>query len=176
MYDIINLRRVYTLIEEREFYDKNGNSTGIKYFKGDPIPDGYYAMVVMICLQNSKGDFLMQKRAPQKGGYLAVTGGHPKAGETPFQGIITEVREELGLDISGMPIELYAECCDGKAYRKMYYLKTDIDINALTLQKEEVSSVEWVSAKELEYMLQNNLLYKNQVECISKCLEYIKNK
>ena len=147
------------MTEEREFYDKNGNSTGIKYLKGDPIPDGYYVMVVMICLQNSKGEFLMQHRAPLKGGYLAVTGGHPKAGETPFQGIITEVREELGLDISDKPIELYAESCDGKAYRKMYYLKTDIDINSLTLQKEEVESVEWLSAKELEFMLENNLLY-----------------
>ena len=38
----------------------------------------------------------MQKRVPEKGGDWGVTGGHPKSGETPIQGMITEIKEELG--------------------------------------------------------------------------------
>ena len=37
----------------------------------------------------------MQKRVASKGGDWGVTGGHPKAGEEPITGIITEVKEEL---------------------------------------------------------------------------------
>lgn len=83
--------------EKRDLYYKNGQPSGKTYFKGDEIPHGLYPMVVMIAIQNSDGKFLMQKRVAQKGGDWGVTGGHPKAGETTDQGIITEVREELGI-------------------------------------------------------------------------------
>ena len=55
-------------------------------------------MVVMAVIRNSKGEFLMQKRVKSKGGDWGVTGGHPKSGETPKEGIITEIKEELGLE------------------------------------------------------------------------------
>ena len=161
------------MVEKREFYDINGNPTGITYYKGDPIPDGYYVMVVMICLQNSDGYFLMQKRSPIKGGNCGVTGGHPKAGETPLQGIITEVREEIGLDIEGMPLKLFAEGRNGKACYKMYYLKMDIDIDSLVLQKEEVSAVRWFSAEELKKLIDNNELIQNHATCIKECFNYL---
>ena len=89
--------------EKRDLYDKDSKLTGLTYFKGDSIPEGVYPMVVMICIQNSEGKFLMQKRVPEKGGDWGVTGGHPKSGETPEQGMITEVQEELGIDISDLP-------------------------------------------------------------------------
>ena len=88
------------MVELRDLYDMNGNKTGMTYYKGDSIPDGYYPMVVMTVIRNSKGEFLMQKRVESKGGDWGVTGGHPKAGETPIEGIITEVKEELGLSFS----------------------------------------------------------------------------
>ena len=72
--------------------------TNKRYYKGETIPKGFYPMVVMAVIRNSKGKFLMQKRTPLKGGDWGVTGGHPKSGETPLEGIITEVKEELGLD------------------------------------------------------------------------------
>ena len=86
--------------ELRDLYDINSNKTDKTYYKGNKIPEGYYPMVVMIVIRNSKGEFLMQKRVESKGGDWGVTGGHPKHGESPRQGIITEVKEELGVDIS----------------------------------------------------------------------------
>lgn len=81
--------------ELRDLYDRNGNRTEYTYYKGDEIPKGYYPMVVMIAIQNSNEEFLMQKRVASKGGDWGVTGGHPKSGEDPITGIITEVKEEL---------------------------------------------------------------------------------
>ena len=47
-------------MELRDLYDKNGNKTGYTYYKDDEIPKGYYPMVVMIAIQNSNDEFLMQ--------------------------------------------------------------------------------------------------------------------
>ena len=114
--------------EKRDLYDKNSNCTGITYLKGDVIPEGFYPMVVMVCIQNSEGKFLMQKRVPEKGGDWGVTGGHPKSGETPIQGMITEIKEELGVDVDGSSLEAFSEGCDGTDCYKMYYLKLDAKI------------------------------------------------
>lgn len=64
--------------EKRDLYNSHLQLSGKTYFKGDNIPIGLYPMVVMIAIQNSKGEFLMQKRVESKGGDWGVTGGHPK--------------------------------------------------------------------------------------------------
>ncbi len=102
------------MAELRDLYDCNGNKTDRTYHKGEPIPEGYYPMVVMVVIRNSKGEFLMQRRSEAKGGDYGVTGGHPKSGETPMEGIITEVKEELGLDFSNERFIEYDSGCDRK--------------------------------------------------------------
>lgn len=159
--------------EKRDLYDENSNPTGKTYFKGDKVPEGFYPMVVMIVLQNSKGEFLMQKRVPRKGGDWGVTGGHPKAGETPLQGIVTEVLEELGLDISDEKPIVYDEGCDGKDCYKMYYLKLDIDIENLKIQEDELSEVKWFSMEKLNEMVQTKELNPDQISCFVKCVKFL---
>ena len=90
--------------EERDLYNEKLEKTDLTYYKGEKVPKGYYPMVVMIAIQNSEGKFLMQKRVAAKGGDWGVTGGHPKSGESCKEGIITEVKEELGIDISNNEI------------------------------------------------------------------------
>lgn len=107
--------------EKRDFYDKNSNNTGVSYFKGDSIPEGMYPMVVMVCIQNKEGKFLMQKRVSEKGGDWGVTGGHPKSGETPLEGMLTEIKEEIGVNVKSEDLEVFSEGCDGVDCYKMYY-------------------------------------------------------
>lgn len=161
--------------EERDLYDKYSNKTNLTYFKGDKIPNGYYPMVVMIAIQNSQGKFLMQKRVAEKGGDYGVTGGHPKHGETPYEGIITEVKEELGIDISNEKIIEFNSGCDGTDCYKMYYTKIDLDIDKLNIQKSELSEVKWFSIEELEQMVKNKELNQNQIDFFLKCQNYIDN-
>lgn len=89
--------------ELRDLYDIDSNKTDKTYFKGDIIPDGYYPMVV---IRNSDGNFLMQKRVEEKGGDWGVTGGHPKSGETPLEGIVTEVKEEINKENDNLEKEI----------------------------------------------------------------------
>lgn len=167
---------ILMLREKRDLYDKNGNKTNLTYYKGDEIPKDYYPMVVMIVIQNSDGEFLMQKRVESKGGDYGVTGGHPKSGETPFQGIITEVREELGIDISNNEIIEFDSGCDGIDCYKMYYTKLDLDISQFNIQLEELTEVRWFSVDKLYEMVDNKILNENQIECFIKCQKFLNNK
>lgn len=160
--------------ELRDLYDINSERTGKTYYKGDSIPKGYYPMVVMAVIRNSKGEFLMQKRVEAKGGDWGVTGGHPKAGETPTQGIITEVKEELGFSFSKDDFTLYDSGCDGKDCYKMYLVNKDIDLNDITIEEEELTEVRWFSMEELDNMVSTGELNEDQVSCFKKVCEYIK--
>ena len=162
------------MAELRDLYDINSNLTGKTYYKGDTIPNGYYPMVVVVVIRNSKGEFLMQKRSKQKGGDWGVTGGHPKSGETPLEGIITEVKEELGLDVSNENFILYDSGCDGKDCYKMYFVNKDIDINYIKIQEEELSEVRWFSMDELKHMVETKELNENQISCFVKVCEFLK--
>lgn len=161
--------------ELRDLYDENLCLTGKTYYKGDSIPKGYYPMVVMIAIQNSEGKFLMQKRVPSKGGDWGVTGGHPKSGESCIEGIITEVLEELGVDISDKEIIEFQSGCDGKDCYRMYYTKIDLDIDKLNIQKEELTEVKWFSMEELQDMVDKNILNEDQIAFFKKCTNFIEN-
>ena len=162
--------------ELRDLYDKNLNLTGKTYYKGDNIPQGFYPMVVMIAIQNSNDEFLMQKRVPSKGGDWGVTGGHPKSGETPFEGIVTEVKEELGIDVSSEEIIEFQRGCDGVDCYIMYYLRKDLDLNKLNIQKRELTEVRWFSMDELNAMVLKGILNQNQIAFFKKCVSFLENK
>ena len=161
------------MAELRDLYDINSNKTNKTYHKGETIPKGYYPMVVMVVIRNSRGEFLMQKRVPSKGGDWGVTGGHPKSGQTPIEGIITEVKEELGLDFSHENFIEYDSGCDGKDCYKMYFVNKDIDINEIKIQEEELSEVRWFSMDELNNMVKTKELNEDQISCFIKVCNYL---
>lgn len=163
------------MTELRDLYDINSNKTNKTYRKGDLIPKGYYPMVVMVVIRNSNGEFLMQKRVESKGGNWGVTGGHPKSGETPIEGIITEVKEELGLDFSKENFIEYDSGCDGKDCYKMYFVTKDININDITIQQEELSEVRWFTMDELKGMVNSGELNEDQIACFNKVCNYLNN-
>ena len=163
------------MTELRDLYDINSNKTNKTYRKGDLIPEGYYPMVVMVVIRNSNGEFLMQKRVESKGGDWGVTGGHPKSGETPIEGIITEVKEELGLDFSKENFIEYDSGCDGKDCYKMYFVTKDININDITIQQEELSEVRWFTMDELKDMVNSGELNEDQIACFNKVCNYLNN-
>ena len=162
--------------ELRDLNDANSKKTNKTYRKGENIPSGYYPMVVMVVIRNSKGEFLMQKRTQLKGGDGGVTGGHPKSGETLLQGIITEVKEELGLDFSKENFIEYDAGCDGKDCYKMYFVNKDIDLKDIKIQEEELSEVKWFSIDELKHMVEIDELNENQISCFIKVCKFLEQK
>lgn len=154
-------------MEQRDLYDKDRNLTGNTIYKGEPVPDGNYIIVVLVYIQNSEGKFLIQKRSAKKNGLYATTGGHPKCGEDSIQGIITEVKEEIGLDIKAEDLTYYFGGRSEKehVFWDDYYIKMDVeDISKLKLQEEEVESVHWFSADEIHNLMEEGKFFKNHFE------------
>lgn len=166
------------LMEKRDLYDENRKLTGETIFKGEGIPKDKYIVVVLIFIQNSKGEFLIQKRSARKNGKFATTGGHPKSGESSIQGIITEVEEEIGLKLNPKDLKLYFS---GKSEAERvfwddYYVKMDIqDIKQLKLQEDEVSSIEWLSENEIINLVKQDKFFKNHYEEFENLLKWLNN-
>jgi 8-oxo-dGTP pyrophosphatase MutT (NUDIX family) len=167
-------------MEKRDLYDENRNLTGKTIFKGEDTPEGSYIVVVLVFIQNSEGKFLIQKRSERKNGLYATTGGHPKSGEDSLQGIITEVKEEIGVDLKPEDVKLYygGRSDEERVFWDDYYVKMDIpNIEKLKLQEEEVSSVHWFTADEIIDLMKNDLFFMNHFEEFEVLLDWIeKNK
>ena len=163
-------------MEKRDLYDENKNLTGETIFKGEKVPKGRYYITVVIWIQNEDKKFLIQKRTSKKGGKWATTGGHPVSGESSIEGIITEIREELGLKINNKNIKLIKTIKTEDDFVDIYYSKENIDINSIKLQKDEVDDVKWVSKKEIEEMIENNEFLESHIEFFKYCINFIGDK
>ena len=158
-------------MEKRDLYDQNKKLTGLTIFKDEEIKEGYYVLMVVAFIQNSEGKFLIQKRSESKGGEWAFTGGHPKAGESSLEGIKTEVKEELGIEIDN-PI-LFKEASGKNTFCDLYYIKQDVDLNEIVVQEEEVSEVKFASIEEIDNLFDNGLFKKGHYMMFKDCLEYL---
>lgn len=164
-------------MEKRDLYDINRNLTGETIYKGDSIPDGKFILVVLSFIQNSKGEFLIQKRSVQKGGKYASTGGHAKTGETSIQAMMTEINEELALNANEDELHLvYSGREDeDKIFFDLYYMKKDFSTNSLILQKEEVESVKWMTVDEIKQLISTNEFLDSNIDEFYKILDYLNN-
>ncbi len=158
-------------MEIRDLYDVNKNLTGKTFFKGEQVPKGYYYLIVAVILENSNGEFLIQKRVLRKGGKWALTAGHPKSGENSFEGLCSEVSEELGIDISKDKPELIDTWINNDQIFDIYYLKKDINLEDITIQEEEVDGVRYANLDEILEMNSNGEFHENHFILFSKCMD-----
>lgn len=166
-------------MEKRDLYDENRNLTGETMYKGEEISVGKYIVVVLVYIQNSEGKFLIQKRSERKNGKYATTGGHPKSGEDSIQGIITEVKEEIGIEIKPEDLKLYYAGREDseQVFFDDYYAKIDVpNIEKLELQEEEVASVHWFTGEEIHELMKQGKFFKNHYEEFERLEKWLKNK
>jgi isopentenyldiphosphate isomerase len=163
-------------MEKRDLYNENKKLTGETIFKGEPIPKGRYYITVAIFIQNEVGEFLIQKRVMKKDGKWATTGGHPVSGESSKQGIITEIKEELGIDVESKNIQLFKTIKTEDDFVDLYYLKENINIDNIVVQKEEVEKAKWASIAEIKDMIQNGEFSESHTEFFMMCLEFLNKK
>lgn len=147
-------------VEYTDLYDENKNLTGEKLFreKGTKliVPKGRYSVVVLAFIENSKGEFLFQMTSKRKKNVWATTGGHVKSGQTSKEAIIEEIKEELGIDINEDEVKLFKTYKYDDAFKDVFYIKKDIDINSLTYQEDEVEYVKYLTKDEILNLINNN--------------------
>ena len=163
-------------MEKRDLYDENKKLTGETIFKGEKVPKGRYYITVVVWIQNDEGNFLIQKRVLKKDGKWSTTGGHLVSGETSKQGIFTEIKEELGLDLTDKEIILFKTIKTEDDFVDLYYLKADVDINNVVMQKEEVEDVKWASIEEINKLIETKKFSDSHAKFFEYCLEFLNKK
>ena len=146
--------------EYTDLYDDNKNLTGEKIFrkKGTKleVPKGKYTIVVLAFIENSKGEFLFQMTSKRKKSVWATTGGHVKAGQTSKEAILEEIKEELGIDIDPTEIELFKTYKYESAFKDVFYIRKDININELVYEEDEVEYVQYLTKEEIMDLINND--------------------
>jgi 8-oxo-dGTP diphosphatase len=85
-----------------DILDINGNKTGKTKIRGHKLNKSEYHLVIHVWIKNSKGQYLVQKRATDlkvMPDIWAVTGGSAVSGEDSLTSAVREVEEELELRI-----------------------------------------------------------------------------
>ena len=166
-------------MELLDVYDDNAKKTGKVVERGSDdshFEKGEHIAVAIVYIENSKGEFLIQKTSKEKGGRYSSTGGHVDHDEEPIDSIIREITEELGLNISKDEIEDLGYLLVDFPVRFVFYLKKDIDINDLTIQKEEVESVSFMTIDEIRKLIEEDKMHKGHTMVLQKVLDYKEKK
>ncbi len=165
-------------MEKRDLYNIEKINTRKTIFKEERPPENFYTLVVLALIQNSKNEILVQKRSKQKGGEFGLTSGHPKSGETSLSGIITEIKEELGVEAKPQELKLmYSERDDvNRCFYDLYYLKKDYDENEMKLQKEEVENIYWFPEEKVNELCDNGTFKTSHIEAFKILLKKLSGK
>lgn len=145
-----------------DLYDAHAKKTGKTMTRGEEIPSGLYHLVVHIWPINSRGEFLIQRRAPfvqWKPGVWAGTGGSAVSGEDALTAARRELGEELGYHAGENELCLIARMRRASSFCHLYALHTDMPAEAFILQEEEVSAVRWCDKARLSRMVADNSFY-----------------
>ena len=152
--------------ESFDLYDINRNRTGKVLERGNKVPEGYYRLVVHVCVFDKDGRMLIQKRQPFKSGWSGMwdvtAGGSALAGDTSQQAASRELKEEVGIEYDLTDVRPAMTIYFDGGFNDIYTINMDVDIDSLQLQESEVEQVKWATEDEILEMLHNKefVLYK----------------
>ena len=140
-----------------DLYTAEREKTGKTMVRGQPVPEGFYRLVIHVCIFDPQGRMLIQQRQPFKKGWSDFwdisVGGCAVSGDSSRAAAERETREELGLnlDLSDFrpTITLHWE----HGFDDYYTVTQPVDPDALQLQYEEVQAVRWASKEEIIRMI-----------------------
>lgn len=144
-----------------DIYDINKKKIG-KTAERDvyQFKEGEYHIVVTGIIINSKKEILISKRAKHKkfGLMWECGGGSILAGETSLEGIIRELKEELGIEFSKKEAIFLKEIRRDKIppdFKDIWLFKKDIDEREIIFPDGEAIDAKWVTIDELIQMYKN---------------------
>ncbi len=164
-------------MEILDLYDKDLRRTGETIERGKRIPPGSMIPIVAVFVYNDKGQYLIQKVAPRKGNYYSTTAGHVQSGENDFaEAMQRELREEIGLSVAKSEFKLLRIRRFEYKFTMLYMLKSNVPVELLHLQKDEVESVQWMSRDQIEALCKEGLFQRHHYQLLLDCEERLQNR
>lgn len=144
-----------------DIYDENKNKTGNLAERGVyKFKKGEYHIVVTAIILNMENEILISKRADFKryGGMWECNGGSVLAGETSLEGMLREIKEELGITFEKEEAHFYKELKRNKElpdFKEFWVFKRNIKDDEITLPDGEATEFKWVTIDEFMKMYNN---------------------
>ena len=140
-----------------DLYTAEREKTGRTMVRGEPTPEGFYRIVVHVCIFNPEGQMLIQQRQPFKEGWSNLwditVGGSAISGDSSRSAAERETREELGLSVDLADVRPSMTIHWENGFDDYYILTREVDPASLHLQYEEVQAVRWASLEEILQMI-----------------------
>lgn len=138
-------------MEVWDLYDEDREPLGITHERGVPMKEGTYHVVVDIWTVTPEGKILLTQRHPEKkfGLKWECTGGSVLAGESSVEGILRELKEEVGICAKPEELTLLDTVRLEERFVDTYISKRPVDLTKLKLQDTEVVDARLVDFEEL---------------------------
>ena len=144
-------------MEYQDLYDSNRNPLNRVHARGEAYADGEYYVCAEVWVKNSKGQFLITKRHPDKksGNLWEFTGGGTLAGESTVQSAVRELREETGIVVGEAELKMFATNQKRNYFQDLFLLHKDVELSEIVLQPTETIDARWATEAEIEKMIEN---------------------
>ena len=138
-----------------DVYNKRYQRTGVSKVRSD-FTGEEYRIACFIWILNSDNKILVQQRLKNEKHYpnlWCATSGGVSSNETSLEASIRELKEELGIDVNEEELTFIGTYKRTNDYVDTYLLEKDIDIENITIQKEEVQDIKWMSIDYFEKLI-----------------------
>ncbi len=140
-----------------DVYDENKVKTGkiINRNDKDKLSENEFTLSVHCWIVNSKNEILITQRNRNlnRGGMWEDTHGGVKTGETSLEGMIRELKEELGINIEENELILVKTLKRKKVFRDCYVVFKDILVDSINFNDDEVMACKFVSIEEFKEII-----------------------
>lgn len=129
-----------------DVYDRHRNKLRTAA-RGEKLGENEYRLVIHVCIFNSKGQLLIQKRQSFKkswsGLWDVTVGGGVQAGESSASAAERELYEELGIRYDFADTRPSVSVSFTSGFDDYYIIEREVEPDTLKLQYEEVEKAEW---------------------------------
>ena len=150
-----------------DLYNENRELLGKDHVRGEQLPIDGYHLVVHVWIRNSKGEYLISQRSanrPTNPLMWECVDGSVVKGEDSLQGVLREVKEEVGIDL--LPEKGQVVLSDikkiefGKVVNKIvdvWLFDYDGEVDLGNATTDEVAQVAWMNREQIKELFDANM-------------------
>jgi len=134
-------------------HEKLGKTKGRK-----ELDVGEYRLSCYAYIINDDNQLLIQQRVAtvenMPNMWETLSGG-AISGDTSLSGTIREIKEELGIEVNPDDMTFIGSYIRRKDFVEIWLLKSNVKIEKLKLEEDEIQNAKWINISEFEEMLEN---------------------
>ena len=150
-----------------DLYNENRELLRKDHIRGEQLPIDGYHLVVHVWIRNSKGEYLISQRSANRPTYplrWECVDGSVVKGEDSLQGVLREVKEEVGIDL--LPEKGQVVLSDikkiefGKVVNKIvdvWLFDYDGEVDLGNATTDEVAQVDWMNRGQIKELFDANM-------------------